>query len=293
MGQIGDSRPFDSLIESFCLYLTSQRMSESTVRNYRSDLERLKRWWETSGGSVREIWKISAADVQKYRRAMMRTHAIASVNRNLAALRRFLTWAADTGQIDPRGVPRVQSADSISGRRIRPRWLTREEQVRLLDTVRSGGVARDLAFVALTLSTGLRVTEICTVLWRDVTIRNDKGILRIYRSKKSRQIQLALDREAMDALKSYGYAEHAGKAERLFPGRVSHISRRWLELLVDRYCKLAGLEGVTPATLRHTFIRNAVLAGMDPIAVAQLVGDGSLELVRYCYSISTKRKDVF
>jgi site-specific recombinase XerD len=45
-----------------------------------------------------------------------------------------------------------------------------------------------------------------------------------------------------------------------------------VELLVTKYARLAGLEDVTPHTLRHSFGNHALEAGADLVSVSALLG---------------------
>jgi integrase/recombinase XerC len=66
--------------------------------------------------------------------------------------------------------------------------------------------------------------------------------------------------------------------DRLFIGqRGQGISSRAVELLVTKYARLAGLEDVTPHTLRHSFGKHALDAGADLVSVSALLGHQRLE----------------
>jgi integrase/recombinase XerC len=48
-------------------------------------------------------------------------------------------------------------------------------------------------------------------------------------------------------------------------------------MLVTKYGRLAGLEDVTPHTLRHSFGKHALDAGADLVSVSALLGHQRLE----------------
>jgi site-specific recombinase XerD len=50
-----------------------------------------------------------------------------------------------------------------------------------------------------------------------------------------------------------------------------------VEQLVEKYARLAGLPGVSPHTLRHTFGKHALEAGVDLVTVSRLLGHERLE----------------
>ena len=67
-------------------------------------------------------------------------------------------------------------------------------------------------------------------------------------------------------------------ADRLFIGpRGQGVGPRAIELLITKYARLAGLEHLTPHTLRHSFGKHALDAGADLVSVSALLGHQRLE----------------
>jgi integrase/recombinase XerC len=65
----------------------------------------------------------------------------------------------------------------------------------------------------------------------------------------------------------------------LFIGqRGQGISSRAVELLIAQYARPAGLEDVTPHTLRHSFGKHALDVGADLVSVSVLLGHQRLEI---------------
>jgi integrase/recombinase XerD len=66
--------------------------------------------------------------------------------------------------------------------------------------------------------------------------------------------------------------------QHLFIGqRGQGVSSRAIELLIEKYARLAGLEDVTPHTLRHSFGKHALDAGAALVSVSALLGHQRLE----------------
>jgi integrase/recombinase XerC/integrase/recombinase XerD len=171
--------------------------------------------------------------------------------------------------------------------------LNLEEQARLIEAVRSSGVVRDLAVIGVLLSTGIGNVELCALTWESVVIRGDMGTLVLDRPRATNAIRIELSREAADALKCLRQSRRGATKQwiAVFVGRSDRITRRLIELLVDGYAHLAGLEDVTPITLRHTFVVNELNGGRHPIDFAQVIYDPKVWTwsARGCPAIQVKK----
>ena len=93
---------------------------------------------------------------------------------------------------------------------------------------------------------------------------------------KFRTVPLNVD--ARQAIAAYLEVRPTVSAEHLFIGqRGQGISSRAVEMLITKYGRLAGLDDVTPHTLRHSFGKHALDAGADLVSVSALLGHQRLE----------------
>jgi len=96
-----------------------------------------------------------------------------------------------------------------------------------------------------------------------------------------------------------GAAEHAGRAAPARPrrGRVVFCRRdgrpfKSIRTTFETACRTAGLKGVTPHVLRHTFASRLAMAGVDPRTIQELGGWASLEMVeRYTHLSPTHKAE--
>jgi integrase/recombinase XerC len=270
------------LIDRFCQFLRDSDRSPLTVRSYRSDMVLFTAWFAEENGHAFTAAKLTSTDLRQYKRHRAAERSSPNtINRKLATLSAFLQWAvgahllpADHGIRLPRPVRETKHA---------PRWLTRLEQHRLLRAVERGRVVRDVAVMKILLNTGLRVSEVCALEWRDVRISERKGELIVRNGKGEKQRRIPLNRDAREALCLIGYGEHAGQLLHVFCGQRGALTPRGLEILFARYAKQANLKGATPHSLRHSFCKNLVDAGVTLEKVAALAGHDSLDTTRrYC-----------
>src|SRR5687767_6257073 len=88
-------------IDAFLKDLERQESSALTIRNYRSDLLHFSRWFEGTLGEPFSPAALTPTDIRDYRAHLVTVErrAPATVNRRLAALRRFSHWAKAEGLI--------------------------------------------------------------------------------------------------------------------------------------------------------------------------------------------------
>src|SRR5215204_4010247 len=87
-------------IAEFVTELTRQEVAAKTIRSYQSDLTQVARWFEGSTGEPFRAAAVTPTDVRDYKAHLVAVERRrpATVNRRLAALRRFLLWAKAAGR---------------------------------------------------------------------------------------------------------------------------------------------------------------------------------------------------
>lgn len=270
-------------LERFAAFLEQAERSRFTIKNYLSDLRGFADWFEQTNGDMLDPAKITPTDLREYKRWML-THCgfkPNSINRKLATLKSFIHWAAQAGLVTDASALKIPKAEREE--RPGPRWLDRREQNKLLRAVERGNQGRDLAIIKLLLNTGLRVQELCELIWSDVTLSERKGTLTVRSGKGGKRRQVPLNQSARSALLAMGYHRHAGQRSSIFAGQRGPLTPRGVQNLLSKYVTAAGLEEVSPHTLRHTFCKSLVDAGVGLEKIAALAGHESLETTRrYC-----------
>jgi len=212
--------------------------------------------------------------------------AAATVNLALSAVRSFLAWAykqkliIEVPQVDP--VPRI--ADEVH-------WLEPKERNKLLRTVAAGRKQRDLAIVELFMNSGLRVSELNVLRWRDIKATADKGELTVRSGKggKWRTVPLnKIARQALSTLQEIAGSRYAPEAKVTWAQGDPDLglSVRAVQHMVQGYGKKAGIGAIGPHTLRHTFARSLAEKGVDAATIQRILGHSSL-LTRQKYLVSS------
>lgn len=282
VARIADYRPKNSAQnvedwrEAFIEYLDSEERSDNTIINYLSDLEGFVKWFMKSQEPFNPKL-IMAVDLREYKRFLAPKCKPATINRKLSTLSVFLGWCKETGRIDT--FPKIPK--QVKEQRQGIRWLSRTEQNALLRRVERYGSPRDQGALKLLLNTGLRVSELTALVWSDIQINERKGELVVRSGKGSKRRVVPLNKDARGALLLLGYEENQGLSKLVVLGQRGQMTRRGIQSILEKY--QGDLDDFSCHSLRHTFCKNLVDAGVSLEKIAALAGHDSLETTRrYC-----------
>jgi len=288
----------DKLLEDFCTWLQEQDRSPLTVRGYISALRQFSVWFRQTNGVDVEPARITPLDIKAYRQYLLVNRRLkpATVNHHLAALRALARWAERTGQVEhnpAQGIKLVQEVVAA------PRWLMRSEQFSLLrkarERVQLGDLRaqgqpdepgyiwprRDLALLVLLLNTGLRLAEVAALTLSDVVLKERSGAVTVRSGKGRKARTVPLNHDARKALQEWLDVRPAVSTGALWLSQKGGaLSTRALAARITMLAEQAGLEDVSTHTLRHSFAKNLVDAGVSLEKVATLLGHDNLETTR-------------
>jgi integrase len=212
----------------------------------------------------------------------------ATVNRDLAVLRRMMKLAARKRFINESPFPDVEFLEERKQRR-HPHILTFEEEDRLLGTA----VPHIRALTVLILETGMRSRrEALSLLWRDVDFAND---LICVRESKTRAVDRTIPISGRCKIELLRWRGLLGPefSSYVFPNMrtpskpLSDVRRSWEKALED-----AGIEYFWIYDLRHTLASRLTQAGVSPIFVAQIIGHSSPSILStYARAIDEFKRD--
>jgi integrase/recombinase XerD len=204
---------------------------------------------------------------------------VASVARQLAALRTFLRFLYHTQRLD-----RDPTSDILAPKKWNrlPDTLNIRQMQNLLEapTLDDEFAERDIALLELLYATGLRASEVCGLRIDEVNLR--VGVLRCM-GKGGKERIVPIGRTAVDALDSY-LAKLRPRLHRPRSGAYVFLSRTGRPLtrgsvweLIKKYAVRAGLrDKVTPHTMRHSFATHLLQGGADLRIVQELLGHASV-----------------
>lgn len=275
--------------QDFSLYLKNSERSFLTVKNYLADLEIFKKWFlNTNDYFEFRPSDITPTDLREFKQFLMINKEMkpASINRRLASLRSFLKWTNETGvspNIKLSKIPKFEKTEKTG-----IRWLDRKEENALLRVVERNGSTRDIAIIKLLLNTGLRVAELCSLRWSEIIINERKGILTVLQGKGGKRREVPLNYGARQVLLDLGYKQNAGKKDWIFVGQRGKLTPRGAQTLFRKYADPVKLKKLSPHSLRHTFCKNLLNAGISLEKIALLAGHESLDTTRLYLEPSLK-----
>ena len=269
-------------------WLTSQDRSDKTIRGYQADLKQLAAWFQQVNGCPLQPEKLTPADIREYKNWLLDHHAKpATINRRMAAIRAYSNWAVDAGLIPTNPAVRIKLVSQVESA---PQWLDKSQQYALVRTAEEAltnarteparrQARRDKAILLTFLYSGLRVGELIALTLADVQLSARKGKLIVRQGKGETRREVPLNATAREALAEW-LAERPDGTQRVFTGSrgdgmtASGVHRRLAEL-----GRIAKVE-VHAHTLRHTFSKNLIDAGVSLEKVASLLGHSSLNTTR-------------
>jgi integrase/recombinase XerC len=271
----------EKLLNNFRDHLTARGRSPHTVEAYVRDARLFGEWFRLTNGRAVTPGAVTPIDVRQYRSYLLtiKSYKPATVNRKLSSLSALCRWAREQDMIEANPVEEISQVEEV---RPAPKWLDKRGQYALLRAVQEGGRARDVALVTLMLNTGLRISEVSNLKVNDVEMSPRKGRLTVRGGKGGKHRRVPLNADVRNALADY-LEERAevDDGQPLFLGqRGGALQPPGIYYLIKRYAYDARLEEVTPHTLRHTFGKNLVDAGVSLDRVAQLLGHESVDTTR-------------
>ena len=176
----------------------------------------------------------------------------------------------------------------------------RRDAARLVEAeaTREGPAAlRDRAILEVLYSSGLRVSELTGLCWRDID--DELGMVMVRAGKGNKDRLVPLGEPALDALKAWRSAmpiawtpDGAGHHE---SARRASDHPRSVQNIVARRLIDAGIGApLTPHGLRHCFATHMLNAGADLRSIQEMLGHSSLQTTqRYTHVSVNRLKEVY
>jgi len=258
-----DLKALKTAHQKFVEDLKKKGRSISTILAYGNDIKQLIEFLAEK--KITQASSVAPEHINDFKKVLFDDkYTPKSVSRKLNSIKTFFRFLKTKNIIkeDPAEVvahPKFETKP--------PRILTKMEYRALRDAARDD--PRVSAIIELLLQTGMKIGELGRLERGDVAEKEIK--IKAYESHGARTVPL--NQAVKKAIERYFEVRPKTRTKTVFvtrPGRPFLV--RNIRTGIDRYFRLAGIEGAKVNSLRHTFISHQLASGAPVTLVQKLVG---------------------
>lgn len=273
-----------------------KRLDPKTVKAYHIDI---RQYLEFIENNRTEITRKSIDDYLSY---LNQTFKPRSVKRKMAAIKSFCSYMSEKKQEFEN--PFLGMRIKIAQRKTLPRTIPlrvinlilkkAHEQEKCAKTSNQRLLAmRETAVLELLFATGIRVSELCGINNKDISLQEGYLLVR-GKGNKERVIDIE-NSDVIKSLERYKRAECDVDSQFFFLNRHHRqLSDQSVRQIINKYAGLICTEQhITPHMFRHSFATYLLEAGVDIRYIQQLLGHSSISTTQiYTYVSSAKLRDI-
>lgn len=288
------------LISEYLEYCHYQKnLNQKTIKAYRIDLEQYY-------GHIKEIdMAFKRNNITNYITDLHKRYKPKSVKRKVASLKAFFSYLEyeDILPENPFSKIKVRFQEPF----LLPRTIPTGSLQKLFQVAyqnkgikgaseyQEKSAVRDVAVLELLFSTGLRVSELCSLKCCDLDL--EEGSIRIYGKGSKERIVLLTNVQVLKALAAYQrlFQENIQAEGFFFCNRLGNrLSEQSVRFMINRYANMADLaEHITPHMFRHTFATLLLEEDVDIRYIQQILGHSSIMTTQiYTHVTAYKQRDI-
>ena len=280
-------------IEQFLNWLHDEGKDSKTIIAYQTILHQFTEWYVTTTGLV-TLTEVKPIDVKEFIGYLRHTlnRKPATINKAIAGLKTFFSYLADIGLISDNPMTRIkiqkiQATDKVKDTM---KWLTKEEQERFLSYIdlekNEFKRLRNLAIVDLMLYGGLRVSEVVELKIEDIKANGNIEVT-IREGKYSKYANVTIVSKYAKNLRNWLKYRQKLTNEKYLDSpylfvseRTGQLGARGIQVMLDKYAELAGMDNMTPHRLRHSYCKNLANASISIQTIADLARHSNINTTR-------------
>lgn len=247
-------------IEIFLMKRKLEGMSQSTMKNYNYNLNKLKNYFN------KPINSITTMDIMVFINHECLTKSPSSINTFMTPIKTFFTWLLNEQLISKNPCANIKPMKEPK----RIKNPLNEEEIELLrDKITN---IRDKAIFEFFISTGCRVSEVSNVKISDIDFKN-KTLLIIGKGNKQRRVYFT--ERCKRAILNYLNSRKDNVDYLFVSERAPHskMNSRAFQIIVNKMKLQSGLtRNLSPHIFRHTFATMSFKSGMRPEIIQTILG---------------------
>ncbi|WP_294561661.1 tyrosine-type recombinase/integrase [uncultured Traorella sp.] len=265
-----------------CNYLEeceNKRLSMHTLKAYRIDLNQ---YYDYMGMEKLEDDK---AGLVSYIRFLNERYEAKTVKRKLASLHAYFCYGEYEDLIDINPLRKIRYR--IKEEKSLPKTIATDHLKQLFASMSYSGKERDIAILDILISTGIRVSELCSLKKEDVDLH--EGMIRVHgKGKKERVIYLG--EKVVHSLKNYEKIQK--KSEYYFTNKYDQkMSEQSIRNLIHKAGDHAQISTpMTPHMFRHTFASLLLQEEVDIRNIQYILGHSSITTTQIYTHISNNQQ---
>ncbi len=281
----------------YCQY--QKRLDQKTLKAYRIDLRQFSEHF-----TERDVQKLSSSLIENYLVTLHKNYKPKTVKRKIASLKAFFRYLEYRELIisNPFNKLHVKFREPTILPKTIPLYIV-ETFLRTIYKYHAAAptpyqkrnALRDIAAIELLFSTGMRISELCSLGMEDINL-HDKTILIYGKGSKERRIQIP-NEDVIRILTEYKneYEKEMHRCNHFFANQKGNsLSDQTIRRSINKYCSMAAVElHITPHMFRHTFATSLLEADVDIRYIQEMLGHSSINTTQiYTHVAMAKQRDI-
>ena len=290
----------ESYIKNYIEYCTAQkRLDTKTLKAYKIDLRQFSEQISTT-----EIESITTSVLETYITNLHQQYSPKTVKRKIASIKAFFHY------LEYKDIIILNPFNKLQIKFREPVILPKTIPLKTLEVLFNAAYAkyhkttspcqkrktlRDIAVLELLFATGIRISELCSILLQNMDLQNN--IILIHgKGSKERLIHIC-DPNVLSILNQY-YTEYYSQISAcgyfFVNNNGNRLSDQSVRDMINKYCRIADIDyHITPHMFRHTFATQLLEENVDIRYIQTMLGHSSINVTEiYTHVTMSKQKDI-
>lgn len=281
----------------FCQY--QKRLNNKTLKAYQTDLRQFREHL-----CITSISDVTSDMLESFVSTLHQSYKAKTSKRKIASIKAFFNY------LEYKDLVEVNLMNKVHTKFREPVTLPKTIPLHIIETFLSTMYAqrelaktdyqkkcilRDIAVIELLFSTGMRISELCSLKPTDIDL-HQKDILIYGKGAKERKIQIGND-DVVSILCEYKkeFQSEINGCGNFFVNRLKkRLSEQSVREMINKYACLADIDlHITPHMFRHSFATCLLEADVDIRYIQQMLGHSSINITEiYTHVAMSKQKDI-